>query len=219
MCVWLRYGRACAVYRRSMLRRLVPQLVVVVGGLLVVAASCAPEPARQPVILPTVGPPSTTAAATTSAAPVLPANCALMIPGNQLDAAVGVPVSAKLNLVIGEALPAIGRTGRTTCGYGIPVGSTYPVEISLSSYTTVQQAKARVTVTITDAEQQGVGSTSVPAGGVDGSYIPFPSGGLVVASSGIYSVAVSMAKMTIPADQVATRAGAVAGIVLAGAGV
>lgn len=202
-----------------MLRRSVSQLVVVVGGLLVVAASCAPEPARQPVVLPTVSPPSTTAAPATRATPVLPVNCATMIPGNQLDATVGVPVSATLNLVIGEAVPDIGRTGRTTCRYGVPVGSTYPVEISLSSYTSVQQAKARVTVTITDAEQQGVGSTRVPAGGVDATYIPFPSGGLVVASSGTYSVAVSLAKTLIPADQVATKAGAVAGIVLAGAGV
>lgn len=197
-------------------------LVVVVGGLLVVAASCAPEPARQPVVLPTVSSPSTTAAPATTgttAAPVLPVNCAMMIPGNQLDAAVGVPVSAVLNLVIGEAVPDIGRTGRTTCRYGVPVGSTYPVEISLSSYTSVQQAKARVTVTITDAEQQGVGSTTVPAGGVDATYIPFPSGGLVVASSGTYSVAVSLAKTLIPAAQVAVRAGSVAGIVLAAAGV
>ena len=203
-----------------MLRRSVSQLVVVVGGLLVVAASCAPEPARQPVVvLPTVSPPGTTAAPATTAAPVLPVNCAAMIPGNQLDAAVGVPVSAAINLVIGEAVPDIGRTGRTTCRYGIPVGSTYPVEISLSSYTNAQQAKARVTVTITDAEQQGVGSTTVPAGGVDATYIPFPSGGLVVASAGTYSVAVSLAKTLIPAGQVATKAGAVAGIVLAGAGV
>lgn len=202
-----------------MLPRSVPLLVVLAGGLLAVAASCSPEPAPQPVIVPTVDAPSTTAAPTTSTAPLLPANCAAMIPGNQLDATVGVTVSAVVSLVDGEAVPDIGRTGRTTCRFGTPAAGAYPLEISLTSYASAAQASDRVTVTITGAEQQGVGSTAVPAGGVDGSYIPFPSGGLVVASSGIYSVAVTMAPTLVPADQVAVKAGAVAGVVLAGAGV
>jgi hypothetical protein len=194
-------------------------VVVVLGGLLVVAGSCSPEPAPQPVIVPTVAAPSTTVAPTTAAAPVLPANCAAMIPGNQLDATVGVPVSSVVDVVNGEALADIGRTGRITCRYGAPAGNSYPLEISLTSYASAQQAAHRVTVTVTDAEQQGVGSTTVPAGGVDGSFIPFPAGGLVVASSGIYSVAVTMAPTLVPADQVAAKTGALAGIVLAAAGV
>lgn len=203
-----------------MLRRpWAPLVVVVVGGLLAVAGSCAPEPAPQPVVVvPTVDPPTSTAA-TTSAGPVLPANCAAMIPGNQLDATLGVPVSAVVNRVVGEAIPDIGRTGRLTCSYGAPVGSVYPFEISLSSYSTAVQAKARVSVTVTDAEAQGIGSTTVPAGGVDATSIPFPTGGLVVAASGTYVVAVTVAPTLIPVAQVGVKAGAVVGIVLAAAGV
>lgn len=202
-----------------MLSRPWASIVVVLGGLLALAGSCSPEPAPQPVVVPTVAPPSSTAAATTSAVPVLPASCAAMIPGNQLDASVGVPVSAAVNRVVGEAIPGIGRTGRLTCSYGAPVGGVYPLEIALSSYTTAAQATSRVSLTVADAEQQGVGSTTVPAGGVDGTFIPLPSGGTVVASSGLYSVAVTMAPTLVPADQVAAKSGALAGIVLAAAGV
>lgn len=181
-------------------------------------AACSPQPAPQPVLVPTVDEPSTTAP-TTSAAPVLPTNCAAMIPGNQLDATVGTAISATVNHVIGEPIPNIGRTGRSTCSYGTPVGGVYPLEISLSSYGDAAQAAARVTATVTDGEQQGIGSTAVPAGGVDASYIPLPTGGLVVAAAGIYAVAVTMAPSLVPANQVAAKAAAIAGTVLAGAGV
>lgn len=194
--------------------------VALIAVIVAVAGCSRPPAAAPPVFVPTIAPPSsTTAAAPTSTAPILPANCGAMVPGDQLNAVVGVPISAVINVIIGAPEPNIGRTGRITCRYGTPVAGVYPLEISLNSYGNAQQAVERVTVTVTAAERRGVGSSMIAAGGVDGRYLPLPEGGLVVASSGIYSVAVSVAPNVLPPDQVPARAGSVAGIVLAQAGV
>jgi len=206
-----------AGYRFAMDRSLVPLLLVVAVA---AAAGCSRPPPPTPPIVPTIATPSIASESPVPpAAPVLPANCGAMVPGDQLDVVLGLPVSATVSVIFGEAIPGIGRTGRITCRYGVPAAGTYPLDITLNSYSTPQQAVDRVTVTVTAAEQRGVGSSTVPAGGVDGRYLPFPEGGLVVASAGVYSVAVTMSPTLLPPPLVSARAAAIAGIVLAQAGV
>lgn len=186
----------------------------------VLLAACTPPPPPAPAVVPTFDRPSqTVAAGPTSQLPALPASCESLVSGRQLDAVLGAAVSEQVNVVRGEAIPDIGRTGRTTCRYGDPAGSGYPVEVSLTSYATPAQAAARVEVTVTSAGRQGVVAAPLPVGGTDGVFLPYPGTGLVVASAGIFSVAVTVRPGVLPGAVLPERAASVAGVVLAAAGV
>lgn len=169
------------------------------------------------MVIPTVPLPSTAAAAATTVAPVLPNSCAGMIPGNDLDTALGARLSSTVDVVLGQAQPDIGRTGRITCRYGTPAGGAYPVEISLTSYASAGEADDRVGATVAAAERQGLGSQQVVVGEAQGLYIPYPSGGTVIAAAGIYTVAVTLGPGSVP-DAGPARGASTAGMVLAQAG-
>lgn len=197
-----------------MTRWMVPPL------LLVLLVGCATPRERVPAIVPTFAAPSTTAAApTTAESPTLPTDCGQVVPGPQLDAVLGVPVAEMVDVVVGEPIPDIGRTARTTCRYGTAASGTFPLEVSLTSYGTTEQAQDRVRVTVNAAARDGVAAAPVMTGGTDGVFLPYPAGGIVVASAGTYSVAVTAAPGLLPPELVAPRAAAVVGVVLAGMGV
>lgn len=202
-------------YFGSMFRRSAVLLCVLA------AAACTRAPvADPPVVVPTVPlPPTTTAVpTTTAAAAVLPRTCAEVVPGDQLDVILGRRWSSKVNVIIGVPVPDIGRTGQITCRYGAVVKGDYPVEVSVNSYSTAAQAAERIEVTVAAAERQGIGSRRIPAGGADGLFVPYPSGATVLASSGIYSVAVTLGPGSVP-DKGDVRSAKLAGVVLAQAGV
>ena len=64
---------------------------------------------------------SASSPATTTAAPVyeLPGGCAELVTLGQIDAALGTPLPGETRFTLGTAEPAIGRTGRVTCGFGV----------------------------------------------------------------------------------------------------
>lgn len=193
------------------------RIAVLVSVLAVAGCTRAPV-ADPPVVVPTVPPPPTTVAPTTTAAMAVPTSCAEVIPGDQLDVILGRRWSTKVNVIIGVPVPDIGRTGQITCRYGAPANGDYPVEVSVNSYTTAAEASQRIEVTVAAAERQGIGSRRIPAGGADGLYVPYPSGGTVLASSGIFSVAVTLGPGSVP-DTGDVRSAKLAGVVLATAGV
>lgn len=202
------------LYFGTMFRR-----IAVLSCVLAAAAACTRAPvADPPVVVPTVPLPPTTTAVPTTTAAVLPRSCAEVVPGDQLDVILGRRWSSKVNVIIGVPVPDIGRTGQITCRYGAPVNGDYPVEVSVNSYTTAAQASERIEVTVAAAERQGIGSRRIPAGGADGLYVPYPSGATVLASSGIYSVAVTLGRGSVP-DKGDVRSAKLAGVVLAQAGV
>ena len=173
------------------------------------------SPVAAPVV-PTF-PPTTTAAPTNSpdTKPVLPSSCKDLLDGQQLDKALGLPLSAVVKTVVGQPSPSVGQTGRVSCSYGIPsAASTYALELSLTSYRDVPSAAARVPVNVEALRIPGVEPVPVTAGGMTGMYLALPDGPVLIASAGIYSVTVSLGPTSFSPDAAIGSAAAVAGMVL-----
>lgn len=140
-------------------------------GILGLVAGCtgfageAPPAAVPATSTPTSAPTSTPSAApTTTAAPTyqLPATCAGLFTLVQLDDALGARLPGSSTYVVGAPEPAIGRTGRVTCGFGVTpatatAGASDPLlEVSVFTYTDGTAAADRVAAITAAQEGQGV---------------------------------------------------------------
>lgn len=121
------------------------------------AAPAAPSPTPTPIA-------SSTPAPTTTAAPTyeLPATCAGLLTGSQLEAALGARLPGTSTYVVGAPEPGIGRTGRVTCGFGVTpatqtAGASDPLlEVSVFTYRDAAAATDRLEVLTSAQEAQGV---------------------------------------------------------------
>jgi hypothetical protein len=191
-------------------------VVMAVAAVALTAAGCSLiSPVAAPVV-PTFPATTTTAApASSGAKPVLPANCKDLIDGQQLDKALGLPLSAVVKTVVGQPSPSVGQTGRVSCSYGIPSAAhTYALELSLTSYRDPSAAAARVPVNVDALRTPGVEPLPIPIGGMTGMYLALRDGPMLIASSGIYSVTVTLGPTSFSPKAAIGSAAAVAGMVL-----
>lgn len=175
------------------------------AGLVVVAGctSAPPVPARPsaPAL-----PEFTT---TTTAPPVrteraVPTACAQVVTGAELAELLETRVSGGSAEIAGKPMPAIGRTARLDCYYGIPGGdrATAALVVTLASYTDPAAAQERVARTVADERARGARVRDVAVGADRGQLVESENR-FVVARHGRVTVVVQAVLSVVPGDQAA----------------
>lgn len=119
-------------------------------------------------------PPSSAVPAGTSVAPdyVLPDSCSDLLHLTSIDAAIGTALVGVTTLTVGVPKPAIGRTGRVTCDFGIipatdTEGASNPaLELSVFTYTDEGSAADRVRAIVDAQRSQGSRTEELVAAGI-----------------------------------------------------
>lgn len=172
---------------------------VLVVAVVLLGAGCSGDddpPAAAPTSVPASGSASGTgspSASPTSAA-ALPTGCASMLPFTDLDRALGRPLFGRTVFTEGVPEPKIGRTGRVTCGYGLPADGRGgpPVEVGVSTYTDVESATARVQATISQLRSAGAVQTEATVSGLPASVLRSSTAFTLVLAQGSRTVAVTL---------------------------
>ena len=179
------------------------QLVAPVLAVCALSVGCA---SGSPAPEPTVPAFSSSATATSSAAPTstgprLPANCGAVLNSQNVDLALGVPLVGRVRSIVGVPEPKISRLERLTCQYGLPEvpppagqpAPPIPLEVSVSVYADEASATERVGETVQSERANGAAPTTVAVGPVEGTVLVTADRRLLVASSGVHTVAVTLA--------------------------
>jgi len=168
-------------------------------GSVVLTGCSGPEP--TPVAAPASSAPApTTSAPATTAAPVyeLPGGCAGLLTLRQIDAALGTPLPGETRFTAGTAEPAIGRTGRITCGFGVvpasdDAGAGDPLlQLSVFTYTDEQAAADRVDATVDAQQAQGVRFDEAVVPGASAVLLTGPDEATLVATVGSRTYSLSL---------------------------
>jgi hypothetical protein len=140
------------------------------------------------------GSPSGSASPSASAAPDLPTGCDSLLPFTDLDRALGRPLFGQTVFTKGVAQPSIGRTGRITCGYGVPNGGrgVPPLEVGVSTYKDVESANDRVQATITQLRKIGASQGTATASGLPATVLGTGTSFTVLVAQGSRTIAVTM---------------------------
>ena len=111
---------------------------------------------------------------------------------------LGRPLVGRVQAIVGVPEPKIKRLERFTCRYGLPEGplppgQPIPLEVSLSRYADEASASERTTVTVEGERARGAAPSTVPVGPVDGTVLVASDRRLLVATSGVITLAITMA--------------------------
>jgi hypothetical protein len=178
-----------------MLLRLASPLVLVV----LLGAGCSGG-GEAPETAPTSAPPASSASgspsgsASASPAADLPTGCDSMLPFTDLDRALGRPLFGQTVFTKGVPQPSIGRTGRVTCGYGIPRTGKGPppVEVGVSTYTDIESATRRVQATISSLRSAGATQADATVSGLPATVLGTGTSLTLVLAQGSRTVAVTV---------------------------
>ena len=149
------------------------------------------------------------AASTTSAAPAttttpgpppyeLPTSCGALLTLSQIDDALGSTLPGETTFTVGTPEPAIGRTGRITCGFGVipatdVAGAGAPLlELSVFTYTDATAAADRVEATVAAQQSRGVRSEPATVPGADAVLLSGPEGATLIATVAERTYSLSM---------------------------
>ena len=181
-----------------MLRRALP--LVVVGLLVGLLGACSGD--DEPEAAATSAPPEPGANGSASASPSpsatpaadLPTGCDSMLPFTDLDRALGRPLFGRTVFTKGVPQPSIGRTGRVTCGYGLPANGrgAPPVEVGVSTYTDVESATRRVQATISQLRSTGATQAEATVSGLPATVLGTATSFTVVLAQGSRTIAVTL---------------------------
>ncbi len=174
-------------------------LVVCALGVGCTSGSPAPEPTVPAFTSSTDA--STSSVAPTSTGPRLPLECGALLNSQNVDLALGVPLVGRVRSIVGVPEPTISRLERLTCQYGLPEvpppagqpAPPIPLEVSVSVYADEAAATERVGETVQSERGRGAAPTTVSVGPVQGTVLVTTDRRLLVASSGVHTVAVTLA--------------------------
>jgi hypothetical protein len=141
----------------------------VIGGLLLVTLAACSQTSNAPpggVPAPTTATPKAKATPTPTPRPTpkaparaaLPTDCTLLLTHASINRTLGRTLTGRTIYIKGVPESRIGRTGRTTCRYGVS-GKTVPIEVSVSGYRTVAEATTRVRVSVAAEVDAGAHAT------------------------------------------------------------
>ena len=184
-----------------MRRLVVPVAVGAVVALLGAGCSGDEEPSTAPTSAPTSAPPAGDGGAASGSPPAsptpaaeLPTGCDSLLPFTDLDQALGRPLFGQTVFTKGVAQPSIGRTGRVTCGFGVPAGGrgVPPVEVGVSTYTDVESASRRVQATVSQLRSIGASQAEATVSGLPATLLGTGTSFTVVLAQGARTVAVTV---------------------------
>jgi len=189
--------------------------VVWCAAIVFVAGGCSLVSPPAPAVVPTFPATTTTPPSVVAVKAGLPTSCKGLLNGQQLDAVVGLPLSGVVRTVLGQPSPSVGLTGRITCSYGIPSPSGgYALQLSAETYRDDAAAAARIPVNVATLRSPGTDPTPIKIGPSTAMYLPLRDGPYLIASTGIYSVSVTLGPTSFNPDKAPATAVAVAAIVL-----
>jgi len=110
----------------------------------------------------------------------------------------------------------VGLTGRLTCSYGIPSPSGgCALQLSAETYRDdAAAAAARIPENVDALRSPGTDPTPIKIGPTTAMYLPLREGPYLIASTGIYSVPVTLGPTSFTPDKAPATAAAVAALVL-----
>jgi len=182
-----------------------------VGAAAVVFAACvtgctsdakrAPKPSTS--AKPTLTPPSSTTPSSTpsSAARALAGDCSTILPLDQVETALGKPVVGRTAFIVNIPDPKVGQLARVNCRYGIgksvkrgnqTVVPPPKIEVSVSLYSTEQEATGRVADTVAAWRDNGARQVEVVVGPDHGTLLIGYGAPLLVVAHGQRTAAVTV---------------------------
>ncbi len=139
---------------------------------------------------------SSSAAPTPTPTPDLPGGCDQILPFTDLDRALGRPLFGQSRYVRGVAEPAIGRTGRVTCQFGVPAGGHGPalLEVGVSTYKDAESATDRVAATVAALRGSATSQKTASVAGQEATMIGTKADYNLVLAQGDRTVAVTLSR-------------------------
>jgi hypothetical protein len=172
----------------------------------VLLAGCTSEPPSRAGAPPPALPQFTTSAEPPPARTerAVPNTCGQVITPLDLDDLLETRISGATSEVVGTPVPAIGRTARIDCYFGIPGRDRdkAALVVTLAAYSTPEAAGERVERTLADERARGARITDVEVGPDRGALIE-GAGRIVVARHGRITVVVRASIGAVPGDQAA----------------
>ena len=159
------------------------------------AATSAPSPAGSGSTAPTPTP-----------TPNLPGGCDQLLPFTDLDQALGRPLFGQSRYVRGVAEPAIRRTGRVTCQFGLADNGRGPalLEVGVSTYADAAAATARVAATVASLRGAGLSLKTATVAGQQATLIGTKADYNLVVARDDRTVAVTVSRrLKVPLDKAA----------------
>ncbi|GAA4301129.1 hypothetical protein GCM10023148_57850 [Actinokineospora soli] len=131
----------------------------------------------------------------------IPRACAQVITDVDLDELLETRLGSGTAEVAGQPMPAIGRTARLDCYFGVPGGKREKAAlvVTLAAYTDDAAAQERLDRTVADERAQGARVSEV-AVGPDTGYLIEGSTRIVVARHGKVTVVVQAAQALVPGE-------------------
>jgi hypothetical protein len=173
----------------------------------VLLTGCAVEarPAAPPPQIPTIVAPTTASRVPVMADRPLPENCDEIVPGDQINQALGQELPGEGQQIVGVPEESVGRTGKIDCYYGIPPGkqiSAAMLIVGLATYTDELTARNRVTDSIEAERTDGAKITDVEVGKQRGNLVATGEERLLIGSLGKTTFVVRAKVGVLPEDKV-----------------
>ena len=182
-------------------------LALVPASVLILLAGCSQAKKDNAAPPPSTPPPSSHSAAPSkspshppkaTAKPTLGGECDDLLPLPVVDQALGRPVIGSTAFIRGIAEPNIGRLTYLNCRYGIgkavkhKPAPTAQLEIGVSLYKSIAQARQRVQGTIDDYREHGAGQETIPVGSVNATLLLGYGAPTLVVADGPRTVALTI---------------------------
>jgi hypothetical protein len=195
-------------------------------------ASTTPSETRTTLTVPSASTPTVAPSPSPTAAPaaVLPAGCPQLLSLPSVEQAIGAGLLGEVTYLKAAPVPQSGRTGRVTCGYGVPVHTPSPVgtrqaaptpvagaqpllSASYITYVDEKTAAGRVALTV---QADGVGAvvTTVTVDGLPASVLVGAKGSELVMSGGARTIVLVASPAILTAAKAPAALEAMAAIML-----
>jgi hypothetical protein len=172
-----------------------------------VLAGCGGEEPREPAPpprIPVIAPPSSAVATPVMADRPVPDDCELVVPAEDVSSVVGKDLAAPVQIV-GIPEPAVARTAKLDCYYGVPEGKQVgdaAVIIGLSNFADEASATKRITESVDAEKQEGAAVEQIDVGKQKASYVVTKEERFVAGTIGKSSFVVRAKPDTLPDDRV-----------------
>jgi len=179
--------------------------LALVAGVLVAGCAVEPRSAAPPPQIPTIVAPTSVTRVPVMADRPLPAGCDEIIPGDQVNQAVGQELPGSGQEIVGVPEESLGRTGKIDCYYGIPPGRPIAaalVIVGLATYEDELTARGRVTESIEVERSEGAQISDVEVGRQRGNLVVNGQERLLIGSLGKTTFVVRAKIGVLPEDKV-----------------
>ncbi|WP_199438847.1 hypothetical protein [Umezawaea beigongshangensis] len=179
-------------------------VLVTCAGVLAGCGSEEPRESAPPPSVPVIAPPASAVATSVMADRPVPDDCELVVPAEDVSAVVGKDLAKPVEIV-GVPEPAVARTAKLDCYYGVPEGRQVgdaAVIIGLSNFSDEASATQRITESVDAEKQEGATVEQIDVGEQKASYVVTKEERFVAGTIGRSSFVVRAKPDALPDDRV-----------------